>query len=94
MPVNIDEATLKRIAEMTNAESFRATDTDSLETIYSAIDELEKTKVESHQYVDYRELAVQTYVSPWGRLPALLSVVLVLLAMRVLLQTLWLRELS
>lgn len=94
MPVNIDEATLKQIAELTNAESFRATDTDSLEAIYTAIDELEKTKVQSHQYVDYRELAVQSYVSPWGRLPALLSVVLLLLVARILLQTLWLRELS
>ena len=94
MPVNIDEATLKQIAEMTNAESFRATDTDSLEAIYSAIDELEKTKVQSHQHVDYRELAVQSHASTWGQFPALLSLVLVLLVVRVLLQSLWLRELS
>lgn len=94
MPVNIDEATLKQIAEMTSAQSFRATDTDSLEAIYSAIDELEKTQVQSHQYVDYRELAVQSYASPWGRTPALLSVAIALLLARVLLGWLWLRELS
>ena len=58
--VNIDEATLQQIAEKTGGKYFRATDTKSLEAIYSEIDRLEKTEVESIQYVDYRELAVQT----------------------------------
>jgi Ca-activated chloride channel family protein len=94
MPVNIDEATLQQIAEITNAASFRATDTDSLEEIYTAIDELEKTKVQSQQYVDYRELAVQSYATALGRFPALLSIVLLVLVVRILLQWLWLRELT
>lgn len=94
MPVNIDEATLKQIAEITDAQTFRATDTDSLESIYQAIDELEKTKVQSYQLVDYRELAVQSFVTSLGRLPPLLSIVLTLLIFRVVIQTVWLRELA
>ena len=67
--VNIDEETLRQIADTTGGRYFRATDTKSLEKIYAEIDRLEKTKVESVQYVDYRELAVQDI--PWGskRLP-------------------------
>ncbi|GAA4472253.1 VWA domain-containing protein [Novipirellula rosea] len=61
MDVNIDEDTLRKIAKTTGAEYFRATDTQSLEAIYEAIDELEKTKIESHQFTDYRELAVQPF---------------------------------
>ncbi|TWT98874.1 VWA domain-containing protein [Neorhodopirellula pilleata] len=94
MSVNIDEATLQRIAEITDAESFRATDTDSLEAIYAAIDELEKTKVETQQFVDYRELAVQPWLTGWIRLPPMLTLVLVTLVARILLGSLWLRELA
>ena len=49
--------------DITHGKYFRATDTDSLEKIYSEIDQLEKTKVEAHHFVDYRELAIQPYVS-------------------------------
>ena len=61
MPVNIDEATLEKVASMTGGKYFRATDTDSLDNIYDEIDKLEKTKVEAQHFVDYRELAVQSY---------------------------------
>lgn len=57
--VTIDEETLTKIAEATGGKYFRATDTESLEQIYAEIDQLEKSKVEERQYVDYRELAVQ-----------------------------------
>jgi len=40
--VDIDEDTLKKVARMTNAHYFRATDTDSLNKIYSEINKLEK----------------------------------------------------
>ncbi|WP_283431859.1 vWA domain-containing protein [Neorhodopirellula lusitana] len=90
MQVNIDEETLQKISAVTDAKSFRATDTDSLEAIYQSIDELEKTEVESQQYVDYRELAVQKHAGfpPW------LRIVLMLLTTRVLIQKLWLRALA
>ncbi|MGD9612279.1 MAG: VWA domain-containing protein [Kiritimatiellia bacterium] len=51
----IDEATLKKIAEITQAKYFRATDLKSLEETYQAIDEMEKTKIELDQYTRYEE---------------------------------------
>lgn len=54
--VNIDEKPLKKIAELTRAKYFRATDTDSLRQIYKEIDLLEKTKITTKGYRQYREL--------------------------------------
>jgi len=54
--VNIDEATLKQIAEKTGARYFRATDTSSLERIYTEIDKLETTSRTIKQFEQYREL--------------------------------------
>jgi Ca-activated chloride channel family protein len=54
--IEIDEETLRKIAEKTGAQYFRATDTESLRTIYDEIDRLEKTPVEEKGYRDYREL--------------------------------------
>ena len=51
----IDEATLKKIAEITKAKYFRATDLKSLEETYKAIDQMEKTKIELDQYTRYEE---------------------------------------
>ena len=51
----IDEATLRKIAEITKAKYFRATDLKSLEETYKAIDEMEKTKIELDQYTRYEE---------------------------------------
>jgi Ca-activated chloride channel family protein len=58
MPVEIDEAMLTRIAEMTKGKYFRATDRQSLEKIFAEIDQLEKTKIEVKQFTRYRELFV------------------------------------
>ena len=52
----IDEATLKKIAEITEAKYFRATDLKSLEETYKAIDEMEKTKIALDQYTRYEEM--------------------------------------
>lgn len=92
-PVTIDEETLRKVASITDAKYFRATDTDSLTLIYEEIDKLEKTKVEADHFVDYRELAVVPY--SWGLLniPPMFLVAFVLLAGRVLIQQTWLREL-
>jgi Ca-activated chloride channel family protein len=43
----LDEALLKDIADTTGGQYFRATDTEKLVEIYSTIDKLEKTKVET-----------------------------------------------
>jgi Ca-activated chloride channel family protein len=45
--LGFDEAVMRRIAEITGGEYFRATDTSALETIYQRIDELEKSEAES-----------------------------------------------
>ncbi len=94
MQVNIDEATLEKVASITGGKYFRATDTDSLAKIYAEIDKLEKTKVEAQHFVDYRELAVQSYAAGWITVPPLLLIAFVLLALRLLLQQTWLRELA
>lgn len=85
VPVSIDEDTLKKIAEISDGQYFRATDTDSLAKIYARIDELEKTEIEEKRYVHFSELAVETL--PWGslRLPPLLLIVFLLLALEMLL---------
>ena len=91
MQVNIDEETLQKVAQATGGKYFRATDTDSLMGIYREIDELEKTKVESQNFVDYRELAVQPYWFGAISIPPLLLVAFGLLIGRVVLQNTWLR---
>jgi Ca-activated chloride channel family protein len=92
MPVNIDEETLTSVAEVTGGKYFRATDTDSLTSIYEEIDRLEKTKVEADHYVDYLELSVQSYRYGMFPIPPLLLIAFVLLAARLVLQHTWLRE--
>ena len=92
--VNIDETTLRKIAADTGGKYFRATDTESLEAIYDEIDQLEKTNVETQQFVDYRELAVQFARIGGYRVPAWLLVALLLLAARVILEYTILRQLT
>jgi Ca-activated chloride channel family protein len=45
--LGFDEEVMRRIAELSGGEYFRATDTRALETIYQRIDELEKSEAES-----------------------------------------------
>ena len=54
--IEIDEETLQKIAKKTNARYFRATDTNSLRTIYEEIDRLETTPIKEKGYIEYREL--------------------------------------
>jgi Ca-activated chloride channel family protein len=54
--VDIDEKTLQKVAEMTGARYFRATDTRSLATIYEEIDKLEKTTRKIRHFSMYRDL--------------------------------------
>lgn len=53
--VEIDEALLREISEKTNAQYFRATDTDKLQAIYDEIDKLEKSDIEEFKYYNYDE---------------------------------------
>jgi Ca-activated chloride channel family protein len=55
MPVEIDEASLKAIAEQTGGKYFRATDGQALRHIYEEIDRLERTQFEEERFLEYRE---------------------------------------
>ena len=48
--VDIDETTLKKIADLTDGKYFRATNKNSLQDIYAEIEKLEKRKLEDQRY--------------------------------------------
>ena len=77
----IDEATLKQIAEMTGGLFFRAEDEQGLREIYNTIDELERSQVEVRTFTRYTELAV------WLIIPAGLLLALEMLLKRSLFRT-------
>jgi Ca-activated chloride channel family protein len=52
---NIGVDALKRIAELSKAEFFRARDLKTLEEVYARIDKLEKTEIEMLQYTRFEE---------------------------------------
>ncbi len=54
-PVEIDEKLLKAIAQATGGTYFRATNNESLATIYAEINKLEKTEIEEFKYYKYEE---------------------------------------
>ena len=54
--VEIDEDLLKKIADRTGGEFFRATDSASLRNIFDRIDHLEKSEIKLAAYRRYREL--------------------------------------
>jgi Ca-activated chloride channel family protein len=53
--VDVDEATLKGIADTTGAAFYRATDADSLDRIYRVIDAMEKTTRTLKRYEHHEE---------------------------------------
>lgn len=54
--VEIDETTLKRIADITGGLFFRARDTAGLSEIYERINKLEKSEVKVKEYRSYNEM--------------------------------------
>jgi Ca-activated chloride channel family protein len=55
MPVEIDEAILKEIADKTGGKYFRATDNNKLQQVYKEIDKLEKSKIAVRQFTVHEE---------------------------------------
>ena len=55
IPVEIDEDMLSSIAKKTGGRYFRATNKETLQSIYVEIGELEKTEIEERFYTDYTE---------------------------------------
>ena len=70
----LDEETLKTIANNTNGNYFRATDSDSLKLIYERINVLEKTEIKSKNYINY-----------YDYFPTLLSLIALLLLVELIL---------
>lgn len=56
IPIEIDEASLKKIADITGGKYYRATDTESLRKIYEDINKLEKSNIEHEGYREYEEM--------------------------------------
>lgn len=54
-PVEIDEETLREIADLTGGRYFRATDAESLHAIYEEIDDLERTELIEERFTNYHE---------------------------------------
>ena len=67
---DLDEDLLKQVATVTGGQYFRAADTASLKKTYSQIDAMEKQKVETLAYEEWRELF------PWFLTPGLGCLVL------------------
>ena len=57
--VDLDEETLKHIADVTGGSYFRAEDTASLEEIYEQIDQMERSEAKVKEYMEYEELFAQ-----------------------------------
>ncbi|MGH7938180.1 MAG: hypothetical protein ACRD5Z_24270, partial [Bryobacteraceae bacterium] len=77
--VQFNEAGLKQVAKIAGGMFFRATDTDSLEKIYSDIDKLEKSTVSVKKFQEYRDLFPACLMAGAG----------ILLAELLLSQTIW-----
>jgi len=56
IPVEIDEELLKQIAQITGGEYFRATDNTKLMSIYSQINQMEKSRTQVDSFPVYKEL--------------------------------------
>ena len=68
--VDLDEATLRMIAQKTGGTYFRATNTEALAKIYDEIDSMEKTEVKVKEYMEYDELFI------WFLWPAIILILL------------------
>ena len=55
-PVDVDETTLKQIAQQTGGKYYRADSAEHFQQIYAEIDKLEKTEETVNKFTEYREL--------------------------------------
>jgi len=85
METTLDEETLKDIAELTDGQYFRATDTESLQAIYQRINELETTEIIERQYDQYADMSVDSVRFGGFTFPPLLVIPLIALLLEVML---------
>lgn len=83
MQVEIDEALLKEIADLTGGRYFRAVDNTSLQQVYSEIDKLEKSKIETREHSRREEVFM-----PWALAAA------IILTLELLFRYLFLKNMS
>jgi Ca-activated chloride channel family protein len=55
MAVSIDEGLLRKIADKTGGQYFRATDSRSLHAIYAQIDKLNRSTIEESRFTEYHQ---------------------------------------
>jgi Ca-activated chloride channel homolog len=55
-PVDVDETTLKQIAQMTGGQYYRADNAEKFKQIYAEINKLEKTEEVINKFTQYKEL--------------------------------------
>ncbi|MDX1524271.1 MAG: VWA domain-containing protein [Anaerolineae bacterium] len=77
----IDEETLRQIADLTGGLYFRAENTTGLQEVYDTINELERSTIEVRTFTRYEELAI------WLIVPAVLLLVVEVLLRRTILRT-------
>ena len=53
--IQFDDALLRKIADKTGGQYFRAEDAAGLSKIYTQIDKLERTKIEETRFTEYRQ---------------------------------------
>jgi Ca-activated chloride channel homolog len=63
VPVDVDEETLQKIAQMTGGKYYRADNAEKFQNIYAEIDKLEKSEAEIKKFALHRELFAW-FVSP------------------------------
>jgi Ca-activated chloride channel homolog len=56
VPVDVDEATLQKIADLTGGKYYRADNAEKFKQIYDEINKLEKTEAVVNKYTEYKEL--------------------------------------
>ncbi len=77
--INIDEPMLTQVAELTGGKYFRAIDTDSLRSVYSQIDQLEKSAIEQRGYKQYQPLFIYFLIASFALLSSELFLINTLL---------------
>ena len=79
--VDLDEVSLKRIADIGGGKYFRATDTKELAEIYEIIDRAEKTEIKVKEFFHFQELY------PYVLIPALILLGLEIILKSTILRT-------
>jgi len=59
----VDEETLKKVADASGGQFYRARDLETLEAVYEEIDRLEKTEIEIEQFTSFEETSKELIIA-------------------------------